>query len=869
MAESKKRVRKLSGAVLIMVVTIMFVLIIMLLATLTVVANVNKRTVTKFEENQAYYTARSTVEVYIDEFLENEEKYASSDVENIVKGAWENNGFTFDTDAQNLVDNLSNKKDFKGEDATDGFIHQQEIFGYLTPKYCLDSSVIDADGKIPADISGDENWVDTSSTNNKYYVEFEASLPDITSKTTDASGKDSVGVLDSDGKVTVRIELLRMVYRTSDSELLSDGKYKTTNADLVDGTKIKMSKINWDKTVYRLKVSATSSISNGNGGYNDSTVSVLLEPSTQASPTGFDNAMTSIEDTTNPAKVFTIGGASATSETYNIPNNSVLTGRYVYDCRQVYMNTPPQWYMAEGTSFVVYDGVLTDQNGYTINGSGNYNETNSEKINLRPYLYTSGMGIGQNTKIGTASGACDIIVSANSAGNLKNYYYTMPNDVSDDVKNDMALAFGGSGNEVYGDVYCDGNMYIAWNNPGGVTFHGKVYCTGDIYVGSSEAANFLNGVVVGGTVKYYDWNRREWTSVEDDSVNYTKFTSKVTGTYTSNDLSTASCDWSIVGKTQNADGEVEINLPGKGTVNVPTTTSTQSEYRDDAGDLIPAEEMYQATISKDTASLSVASSAPKIVPGDTPSQTVSVLNSDGTVKESATTSGKGKVIDPTAGYFNNSTGMYEFKMDFNANEWMNGGGTFVIDASKGNVQIQITGDQQNAGEYKFIVVGDGMVAFTSPDNSGTVRLKNMQVYTAQIYDMLQNNKVFNLGERGKTQVADTPKAPNIYYYFGKNTTFSLENGGNSVFCGYMYGPEASVSTNNSGQKKIKYTYNELGSETSPITPNGGFGFFGSMVFGKIYTQNEMGVVYIAPNSGGQDSMFGTNIIWKRQRYYNG
>ena len=68
MKESKRR-RSLSGAVLIMILTVMFVLIILLTATLTTVTTANQRIYTKYEENQAYYTARSALDVFTQNML--------------------------------------------------------------------------------------------------------------------------------------------------------------------------------------------------------------------------------------------------------------------------------------------------------------------------------------------------------------------------------------------------------------------------------------------------------------------------------------------------------------------------------------------------------------------------------------------------------------------------------------------------------------------------------------------------------------------------------------------------------------------------------------------------------------------------------
>jgi hypothetical protein len=55
---------KLKGAVLLLVMTVMFMLMILLMATLAVVSNTNKKAYVKFEENQAYYTAASALEVF-------------------------------------------------------------------------------------------------------------------------------------------------------------------------------------------------------------------------------------------------------------------------------------------------------------------------------------------------------------------------------------------------------------------------------------------------------------------------------------------------------------------------------------------------------------------------------------------------------------------------------------------------------------------------------------------------------------------------------------------------------------------------------------------------------------------------------------
>ena len=78
MTKSKQR-QSMHGAVLIMILTVMVVLIIMLMATLTVVTTAGQRIYTKFEENQAYYTARSALDVFANNVIYDNSYYALTD----------------------------------------------------------------------------------------------------------------------------------------------------------------------------------------------------------------------------------------------------------------------------------------------------------------------------------------------------------------------------------------------------------------------------------------------------------------------------------------------------------------------------------------------------------------------------------------------------------------------------------------------------------------------------------------------------------------------------------------------------------------------------------------------------------------------
>lgn len=91
---STDKKKSLHGVVLIMVVTVMFVLIIMLLATLSVVSTAQNRYYTKYEENQAYYTARSALDVFTNNLI-SDSNYIS------VEGSGAKRSFSYTDDAGN------------------------------------------------------------------------------------------------------------------------------------------------------------------------------------------------------------------------------------------------------------------------------------------------------------------------------------------------------------------------------------------------------------------------------------------------------------------------------------------------------------------------------------------------------------------------------------------------------------------------------------------------------------------------------------------------------------------------------------------------------------------------------------------------
>jgi|GEM_PF-2985118 len=174
MTKSKQR-QSLSGTVLIMILTVMFVLIIMLMATLTVVTTASQRIYTKFEENQAYYTSRSALEVITSKMLQD-------------------GGY---------IGTNTNISAPVGTDEYQGFQLQAALY---TVK------VVDSAGNL---VAGKNENIYGSVT--KDYLEYEITLPTI------GSPSDTYGNFSDDKQVYLKMEVLDRVYDTGAAGTVASG----------------------------------------------------------------------------------------------------------------------------------------------------------------------------------------------------------------------------------------------------------------------------------------------------------------------------------------------------------------------------------------------------------------------------------------------------------------------------------------------------------------------------------------------------------------------------------------------------------------------------------------------------------------------
>lgn len=194
MAKAHRNPRAVKGAVLIMVLTVMTVLIIMLAGAMTIVSTASNRAQFKYEETQAYYTARSALDVVTTQLF-----YDNTTVDGETPGA-----STLEVSETN---------------PSQGNVLFQAIVGELdksggTIKYDTSKSLkaLYTDTWNATTQSYDSVRVSDADLKDTY-MEFAVTDPTSTGLTTSDSGTFSNA---DDGAIIIKVQLNHLIYDTGD-----------------------------------------------------------------------------------------------------------------------------------------------------------------------------------------------------------------------------------------------------------------------------------------------------------------------------------------------------------------------------------------------------------------------------------------------------------------------------------------------------------------------------------------------------------------------------------------------------------------------------------------------------------------------------
>lgn len=414
MTKAKSRHGKLKGAVLLMVLAVMTVLIIMLAGAMAIASTATNRANTNYEESQAYYTARSGVDV-LTQTIMGDSKYKSNgsgsltaiptgstdksqalELEEAIAGVLETNG------AGKPVYNVS--KSLKAWDSIN------------------DPQATQLKAAYP---SSWQNIIDNS------YMEFDVS---------DISWVDSTSGMmadPGDGKVKVKIQLLKLIYDDGSGAGINRNAISAAqSADLSGGS----SSTYYIKDMWVLMECTAT--------YNgiSATVSKVITPieKEKATNVGF----TSVGSANLSNNVDVIGGA-VTGGSFNWGNNGSIIGSGFFN-GDVNINAQKALDFTNGESLVVNGNFIT-QNNVTIRSNANAASTSAA-----PFMFVNGtIDASNNLKINPGNKPFSVITKNYKTGNntpntlygnlyIDGYYYGDGNGLQN---------LNGSNSLVKGDIF--------------------------------------------------------------------------------------------------------------------------------------------------------------------------------------------------------------------------------------------------------------------------------------------------------------------------------------------------------------------------------------------------------------------------------
>lgn len=417
MTKAKSRHGKLKGAVLLMVLAVMTVLIIMLAGAMAIASTATNRANTNYEESQAYYTARSGVDV-LTQTIMGDSKYKSDgsggltaiasgssdksqalELEEAIAGVLETNG------AGKPVYNVS--KSLKAWDSIN------------------DPQATQLKAAYP---SSWQNIIDNS------YMEFDVS---------DISWVDSTSGMmadPGDGNVKVKIQLLKLIYDDGSGAGINRNAISAAqSADLSGGS----SSTYYIKDMWVLMECTAT--------YNgiSATVSKVITPveKEKATNVGF----TSVGSAGLNNNVDVLGG-TVTGGNFNWGNNGVTAGS-IFINGNVDINAQKELSFKTGESMVV-NGDFKAQNNTKITA----NKTAGKPANEDPFIFVRNtLKLENNLELNTSNTSNDFKVIV---GNLEQSGDQMKT-IKGNLYIDNYLNINGGLQNAGGKQLTDGDLFIS------------------------------------------------------------------------------------------------------------------------------------------------------------------------------------------------------------------------------------------------------------------------------------------------------------------------------------------------------------------------------------------------------------------------
>lgn len=842
-----KRHESLRGAVLIMVLTVMFVLIIMLMATLTVVSTAGQRIYTKYEENQAYYTARSALDVFTQNMLSDADYYAyegssarqynytdNTGATPIVKSADMKQGKALQLDLYKI---RSQAETAVKEGYTEGGVKYTDLkwaenalvgdgtFVASTPEegnYTLDKY-----SSVTGSISSTKEGLD--------YIEYDITLPAVDDGSNKYAKMVDKDINDKDGDGKKDDQIARIKVEVLDRHYATDPTYTTSQmAEIVNGsdtTKIAdlrtaIQNGQRSKDYMKIKVTSTVELEGVEG-----TAIVIFETVEKESPAS-NHALTTTGGFSggSGAQVRVAGGVAS----MDIGTSALGDGNNM-----------------SGTMFSLGSFNIVSSSGTALNkgeqlvAMGGLSSTNDAKIVSKgdgTFAFLGGTTtLGHNDSFGDSSNNVPVIaekIVRNSASSLKIYGDAYVNTFEYTDSNPFNVQISGT---LYVQNLVLPDSYFKWSDPywdldsSKISFANVKLCDNFTIKNASgtvnvNPTNINTTLLIGGTTsgthasvagasgrKAFDIN--DFTAVKKDEKIYRQYDFPDSGfelkdskgnKLTKIEIPSAQAyfgDFFIkdafhetTGDLKNASNQTNANPADPVNAYTQIYNDTNKNYWLKTGADMLAEYL----------NLPALPAGERYVIGTAGANQTSIIDKLG--------SGNVAALPPAGGEIDVSSGDKYFLMDGSYS-----GCTWTVKGS-GRAIFLIKEDSNTN-----IIKADGSVDWTK---HVTANLDNCKIITEDIND--STDKISN----------GTTKAPHVDIYGG--TGSYLGTGNQNAITGYIMMPTGFCYMNNGGKLKGTIEYNNGNGGKVNISNTA---IIGSLICKEFAESNQTGIIYLDKDSG--------------------
>lgn len=803
---SNDKKKSLKGVVLIMVVTVMFVLIIMLMATLSVVSTAQNRYYTKYEENQAYYTARSALDVFTNNMLNDSDYYAYDGA--TIKTYIHDNNVTTDKMKQGLALQLDlyTITAQKGDN-----IKQSDLSTYANTLATRKDEYKNYFGTDSTKVQG------SGTADDPEYIEYRITYFPQVSSTSDNYGKmvDTVKTASGTDQIeaTIKVEVLDREYNVDQTLLAAYPDRATLLASsdaaeaIIKGTRSK----DW----MRLKITSTVTF------MGTESTAVLVYDTNEPPLNNSSRAITTFGGTSlNNMNI--VDGVS-TVDPVKWGNNGSIYGNVYTEGDWEYTSSGASVNLTEEEYFYI-EGDATGGDGcFDVKAYAVSDLTDKDK---RPYVYVGGDYEVANSQIGgtTADEKVDLI--CNGIVSVNNVFY-VNGDVY--VKGICDLS-GYTSIKINGDLYVDGTLIGAYNA-------NSQFGIEDLNdVAFSVPATITGGVYVRGTVEV------GITEIDPGILSgiYT-FTTPMDFT-TDNDIATDKIDIELPNGVKKLLPSHEYNyntyyqVDNTGAIITPEIPITAEQKAFTRANDLPVGNYSTKQFTKDdigiTAELKCLQNnwgLQKTENGTTSNTTDWSLNTASEISY-VLKAGCGSTAKYGAEGGNKTKYMY-----------ISGGGTvnFLLEP----------------GEYwgNIVVADDTQLNIYAP--AGNYSFQKFCVWTETIFNAYKDGSILDVGDKTGCNI----KVPKINYYFSDGAVITTSN--EFFLAGYFYGPGANITqVNQKFDINLNFNGNNIG--------NVGLTFVGSILCEDLKYSNAVGgVAYINPELADDSINVGDPIHdWTAHQY---